>query len=145
MQTFYKMNQKHAREHQVLYCMWVFIYKINKHDYLQKCKARLVICENQQTCEDLSIRAIILVSMMFWALINIITKFNLKTIQINIVNAFMNYQLNEIIYMRQSSDFETENMIFWLRKMLYKLKQFLLLWQKKLISTFKNLKFKKIS
>jgi len=29
----------------------------------------------------------------------------------NIVNAFVNCQLNEMIYMRQSSDFETENMI----------------------------------
>ena len=84
---------------------------MNKHDYFQKCKAKLVIYENQQTHEDLSIRTTTLASMIFQALMNIITKFDLKMIQINAVNAFVNYQLNEIIYMRQSSDFETENII----------------------------------
>ena len=73
---------------------------MNKHNYLQKYKARLVICENQQTCKNLFIRAITLASMMFQALMSIITKFDLKIIQMNTVNAFMNYQLNEMIYMR---------------------------------------------
>ena len=80
MQIFYEINWKHAKKHQVLHCMWVFVYKTNKHDYLQKCKARLVICENQQAHEDLSIRATTLASMMFQVLMSIITKFNLKTI-----------------------------------------------------------------
>ena len=80
MQTFYETDQKHAKKHQILYCMWVFVYKTNKHDYLQKYKARLVIYENQQTHENLSIRVTILASMMFWILISITTKFNLKII-----------------------------------------------------------------
>ena len=66
-------------------------------------------------------------------------------IQMNVMNAFMNCMLNEMIYMRQSLNFETENTVFWLRKMLYELRQFFLLWQKKLISTFRNLEFKEIS
>ena len=102
------------------------------------------ICENQQICEDLSIRATTLASMTFQALISIITKFDLKTIQMNAVNTFMNCQLNKIIYMRQSLNFETENTVLQLRKTLYELRQSLLFWQKKLISTFRNLEFKKI-
>ena len=78
----------------------MFVYKMNKHDYLQKCKARLVICENQQTCEDLPIRVTTLASMMFQVLMSITAKFNLETIQMNAVNAFMNCQLNEMIYIR---------------------------------------------
>ena len=127
MQTFYETDQKHAKEQQILHCMWVFVYKTDKHSYLQKCKARLVICENQQTCEDLSIRVTTLASMMFWMLMSITAKFDLKTIQMNIMNTFMNCQLNKMIYMRQSSSFKTENMILWLRKTLYKLRKFLLL------------------
>ena len=84
---------------------------MNKHDYFQKYKVRLVICENQQAQEDLFIRVITLASMTFQALMSIITKFDLKIIQMNAVNAFMNYQLNEMIYMRQSSDFEIKNRV----------------------------------
>ena len=59
-----------------------------------------MIYENQQTHEDLFIRATTLASMTFQALMNIITKFDLKIIQMNAVNTFMNYQLNKMIYMR---------------------------------------------
>ena len=85
---------------------------MNKHDYLQKCKARLVICENQQTHEDLSIRVTTLASMTFQMLMNITAKFNLKMIQMNVMNAFMNCMLNEMIYMRQSLNFEMRNRVF---------------------------------
>ena len=46
MQFFYKMSYEHTKDLQMLYYMWVFVYKINKHGFLQKCKAQLVICEN---------------------------------------------------------------------------------------------------
>ena len=73
---------------------------MNKHDYFQKCKAKLVIYENQQTHEDLSIKVITLASMKFQTLMSITAKFNLKTIQMNAVNTFVNCQLNKMIYMR---------------------------------------------
>ena len=46
MQSFYEADQKHTKKQQILHCMWVFVYKIDKHDHLQKCKIQLVICEN---------------------------------------------------------------------------------------------------
>ena len=36
----------------------------------------------------------------------IVIRFNLKTIQMNAVNVFVNCNLNEIIYMKQSSYYE---------------------------------------
>ena len=78
---------------------------------MQKCKIKLIICENQQIYENLFIRIIILINMMFQILINITAKFDLKIIQINAVNVFMNCMLNEIIYIKQSSNFEMRNKI----------------------------------
>ena len=102
--------------------MWIFVYKTNKHSLLQKCKARLVVCENQQTCEDLLTKVIILASMMFYVLIILIAKFDLEIVQMNTVNAFVNCRLDEVIYMRQLSDFKIGNTILQLRKTLYELR-----------------------
>ena len=38
LQSFYEVDRKHARGLKVLHCMWVFIYKTDKHGYLQKYK-----------------------------------------------------------------------------------------------------------
>ncbi len=95
---------------------------MNKHDFLQKCKAQLVVCENQQTCEDLLTRATTLASMTFHVLMALTAKFNLEIVQMNAVNAFVNCRLNEVVYMRQSSDFKKENTDLRLKKTLYELK-----------------------
>ena len=85
-------------------------------------------------------------NMIFCVLMTITVKFDLKTVQLNAVNVFINCKLNEMIYIKQSFRFETDqNMIFWLWKILYRLRKFSLLWQKKLTSMFRSLDFKKIS
>ena len=80
MQSFHKTDWKHAKEQQILHCMWVFIYKTDKHDFLQKCKTRLMMCENQQIQKDLLTCMTILTSMTFQMLMTITAKFDLKTI-----------------------------------------------------------------
>ena len=95
----------------MLHCMWVFIYKIDKHGFLQKCKARLVVCGNQQALGDLPTRATTLASMMFRALMAITAKFDLETVQMDMVNAFINSKLNEVMYMRQPPGFEKGNTV----------------------------------
>ena len=45
-------------------------------------------------------RAIILASTTFQTLIAITTKFNLKTTQINVINVFVHYDLNKIVYIK---------------------------------------------
>ena len=86
--------------------MWMFVYKINKHGFLQKYKAWLVVYKNQQAPEDLLIRATILVDMMFHALMVITAKFNLEMVQLDAVNAFVNCELNEVMYMKHPPGFE---------------------------------------
>ncbi|KAJ8129613.1 hypothetical protein O1611_g4017 [Lasiodiplodia mahajangana] len=48
MQSWIEIDQTKAKDHQVLGCMWVYVYKFDKHGWLVKCKARLVVRSNQQ-------------------------------------------------------------------------------------------------
>ena len=124
----------------------MFIYKIDKHGFLQKCKVWLMIYENQQASKNLFIRITILASMTFHVLMTIIVKFDLETVQLDNINTFVNCKLDEMIYMKQLSGFKIGwNIILQLQKTLYGLKRSPLLWQKKLTSIFKSLRFKKIS
>jgi hypothetical protein len=41
-------EQKHAKGQRILSSMWAFVNKTDKHGFLQKGKARLVICGNRQ-------------------------------------------------------------------------------------------------
>jgi len=75
----------------------------------------------------------------------ITAKFDLKTVQMNVINMFVNSKLNEVMYMRQPPDFEKGNTVLQLNKALYGLRRSSLLWQKELISTFHSLEFKKLS
>ena len=80
--------------------MWVFTYKIDSQRYLTKCRARLVICGNQQAAGDLPTRATTLASSAFRTLMAIVARFDLKTIQLDAVNAFVHCHLDEVVYMR---------------------------------------------
>src|SRR2546427_1350509 len=64
----------------------------------------------------------------------------------DVVNAFVNSHLDEVVYMRQPPGFEKDkgNTVLRLRKALYGLRRSPLLWQKELTGTFKGLGFKEI-
>jgi hypothetical protein len=99
------MKRNLSKSHQVLGCIWVFTYKTNKHDMLQKCKTRLVMRGNQQKPGDLPTRATTLAATAFRTLMAIVAKFDLKTLQIDAVNEFVNANLDELVYMRTSPEF----------------------------------------
>ena len=65
METFELVESKHTIRQQVLDCMWVFTYKTDSDGYLVKCKARLVVCGNQQEVGELPTRATTLASSAF--------------------------------------------------------------------------------
>ena len=69
------------------------------------------MCENQQACEELSTHATTLASMAFHILIAVTAKFDLKTVQMDAVNIFVNCKLDEIVYMKQPPGFETEKVL----------------------------------
>ena len=48
MKSWTVIDQKEAKGEQILDSMWVYVYKFDKHGRLLKCKARLVVQDNQQ-------------------------------------------------------------------------------------------------
>ncbi|KID83900.1 polyprotein [Metarhizium guizhouense ARSEF 977] len=99
MNSFVEMPWSRSRGRRVLSCMWVFTYKTDKHGHLQKCKARLVVCGNQQEKNALPTRATTLASMSFRALMAIAAEHDLELEQMDAVNAFVNCELDEVVYM----------------------------------------------
>ena len=74
------VSSTNAKSHQVLGCQWVFRYKTNKHSRFQKCKARLVICGNQQKRHNLLTRATTLAITSLRVLLALVAKFDLETL-----------------------------------------------------------------
>jgi hypothetical protein len=108
--------------------MWTFVYKMDKHGYLQRCKARLAVCGNQQEKGDLLTRVTTLASTAFWTLMGITAKFDLKMVQIDAVNAFVHCDLDEVMYMRMPSGFTKPGKVLRLQKALYGLRRSPILW-----------------
>ena len=95
------VSSKEATSHQVLGCQWVFKYKTDKHNRLQKCKSRLVVCGNQQRQHDLPTRATTLAATSLRVLLALTAKFNLETLQLDAVNAFVHAKLlDKTVFMR---------------------------------------------
>jgi len=144
MESFHETDRKHAKGQQVLSSMWVFVYKTDKHGYLQKCKARLVVCGNQQAQGDLPTRATTLASTAFRTLMAVTAKFDLETIQMDAVNAFVHCDLDEVVYMKMPPGFVKAGKVLRLRKALYGLRRSPLLWQRNLTSSLNELGFKEV-
>lgn len=142
MGSFKETHQKHAKGQPILGCMWVFTYKTDKHGFLQKCKARLVVWGNQQAHSDLPTRATTLASTAFRALMGVTAKFDLETRQVDAVNAFVHCPLDEVVYMKMPPGFEKQNTVLRLQKALYGLRRSPLLWQTALTKTFSEIGFK---
>jgi hypothetical protein len=113
--------------------MWVFIYKTDKHGMLQRCKAKLVVCGNQQEPGNLPTKATTLAATSFRTLMVIMAKFDLEIIQLDAINAFVNVNLNELVYMRTSLGFPVKNHVLRLNRAFYGLRRSSLLWQKELL------------
>jgi hypothetical protein len=144
MGSFEEIERFKVKGNQVLGCMWVFVYKTDKHGFLQKCKARVVVWGNHQTQNGLPTRATTLASTTFRTLMAITAKFDLETQQMDAVNAFVNCPLDETVFMKFPPGYEKPNKVLRLRKALYGLRRSPLLWQKELTKTFKELGFREV-
>src|SRR6266566_4007293 len=106
----------------------MFVYKTDKYSRLTKYKARLIIRRNQQHECDLPTKTTILATTSFQILLALITKFDLETLQIDAVNTFVYIDLDELVYIRNSSGFPAPRTVLRFNKALYSLKRSPLLW-----------------
>ncbi|KID93530.1 reverse transcriptase, partial [Metarhizium majus ARSEF 297] len=144
MNSFVEVPWSRAKGQRVLSCMWVFTYKTDKHGHLQNCKARLVVCGNQQEKNALPTRATTLASMSFRALMAIAAEHDLELEQMDAVNAFVNCELDEVVYMRMPPGYEKCGRVLRLKKALYGLRRSPLLWQKELTKCLQELGFQPV-
>ena len=123
MKTFREVSQACAKGQQILGCMWVYTYKCDKHGRLVKCKARLVVCGNQQAPGDLPTRATTLAGTSFRTIMAIAARFDLETRQLDAVNAFVNCDLDEVVFMRLPPGYTKPGRVLRLQKALYGLRR----------------------
>jgi Reverse transcriptase (RNA-dependent DNA polymerase) len=134
-------DRSDAKGIQVLDCMWVYAYKFEKHGRLNKCKARLVVRGDQEVASPEENYAATLAGRSFRTLIALTAHFDLETLQYDVVNAFINANLDDVVYMRMPPGYRKEGIVLLLHKALYGLRRSPLLWQKDLTGTLKTLGF----
>ncbi len=103
LKSWKSVNSANAKNPQILGCQWVFKYKTDKYGQLQKCKARLVVCGNQQKRQDLPTRATTLAIPSLPVLLAVVAKFDLETLQLDAVNTFVNADLDKTVFMSMPS------------------------------------------
>ncbi|KAH7459211.1 hypothetical protein FOMA001_g20157 [Fusarium oxysporum f. sp. matthiolae] len=134
-----------TRDQQVLDCMWVYVYKFDKHGRFKKCKARLVVRGDQQL-EPIheETYAATLAGRSFRTLMAIAARFDLELIQYDAVNAFVNAKLDKPVFMRMPPGYRKPRTVLMLQKALYGLRESPLLWQKELTATLSELGFQPV-
>jgi hypothetical protein len=115
-------------DHSIISLKWVFTYKIDSNDYLTKYKARIMIKSDLQTYNFQDVYATTLVAKIFRMLMTLVTAYNLKTRQLNAINAFLNAHNDEFIYCQMSDDYRLNDKVFRVIKVLYEQRKSFLLW-----------------
>ena len=94
---------------QLLPLMWIFTYKFDKHGYLVKYKARLVVRGDLQPASAKDTYAATLAGRSFRLLMAVAAKFDLDAWQCDAVNAFVNSYLDEEVYVEMAPGFAKKN------------------------------------
>ncbi|KAF7173426.1 hypothetical protein CNMCM6106_007498 [Aspergillus hiratsukae] len=145
MNSWTTVNRSEAKGDQVLDCMWVYVYKFDKHGRLMKCKARLVVRGDQQTKEKAEdTYAATLAARSFRTFMAIAARFDLELKQYDAVNAFVHAPLNKKVFMRMPRGYQQRGRILRLNKAVYGLRQSPVLWQRLFTTTLINIGFKPI-
>jgi Reverse transcriptase (RNA-dependent DNA polymerase) len=108
---------------------WVFTYKFDSDGYLIKCKTRICVRGDLQDLTDLfNTRATTLAARVFRALVALVATFDLETVQLDSVNAFLNSVLDEVAYCEFPEGFEENGNCLLLKRALYGFRRSTLLW-----------------
>jgi len=130
---------------QILDCMWVYTYKLDKHHRLLKCKARLVVRGDQQrnvTSQDTY--AATLASRSFRMMMAIAAQYDMELKQYDVTNAFVHATIDRDVYMRMPKGYQKPGTILQVNKALYGLRISPLLWQKEFTATLIGLGFQTV-
>lgn len=138
----YPSRQARLTGQQILDCMWVYTYKLDKDHRLIKCKARLVVRGDQQrniTSQDTY--AATLASRSFRTLMAIAAQDDIELKQYDVTNAFVHATMDREIYMRMPQGYQKPGTVLRVNKALYGLRISPLLWQKEFTKTLQELGF----
>jgi nucleoside diphosphate kinase len=106
-------------DHQIISLKWIFTYKTDSNDYLIKYKARIVIRSDLQMIDSQNVYAITLISKVFRISMTLVAAFNLKTRQLNAINAFLNAHNDELIYCQIFDDYRLDEKVIKIIRALY--------------------------
>ena len=105
-----------------------------------------MVCGNQQRQHDLPTRATTLAATSLPVLLVLTAKFDLETLQLDAVNAFVHAELlDKTVFMRMPPGYAEQGKVLKLNKALYGLRRSPLLWQQKLTNEMKKLGYAEIS
>ena len=124
---------------QVLGVRWVFVYKFDTDGYLERHKARLCIQGDMQECSREDNYTTTLAGWTFRALTVITAAFDLEARQYDVVSAFTNSLLDEIVYIECPDGFKEWGICLLLLRALYGLRQLPRLWLEDITSTLTKL------
>src|SRR5437016_8821488 len=109
--------------------MWVYVYKFTKKGMLAKCKARLIVREDQQKLVSVGTYAATLMAHSFRVFMAMAARFDLELTQYDAINAFVHANLDETIFMKIPDGYQKNDRILKLNKALYELRRSSILWQ----------------
>jgi hypothetical protein len=98
MNTWSPILKESIKNKQILPLKWVFTYKIDSNGFLSKFKARICVRGDLQIINKQETRATTLAARTLRTLLALIAAFDLETLQLDAVNAFLNSLLNEEVY-----------------------------------------------
>jgi hypothetical protein len=137
-------HEEGVTEGEILPLMWVFTYKFDEDGYLTKFKARLVVRGDlQQVYEDTY--AATLAARIFRFLVALMAAFGLKAFQYDVLNAFLNAEVNRKIYVQTPEGYVDQfGPLLRLWRALYGLKEAPLLWYNSLCASLKKMGLKPV-
>ena len=118
--------------------IWVFTYKTDTNGYLTRFKARLCARGDLQESVHEDTYAATLAARSFRALMAIVAIFDLDCWQGDVVNAFANSVIDEVVYIKCPDGFVIKGKCLLLQRALYGLRRSPLLWHGDLTTTLKK-------
>ncbi len=86
-----------------------------------------MIRDDLQMIDPQNVYAVTLISKVFRILMTLVAAFNLKTRQLNAINAFLNAHNDELIYCQMSDDYRLDEKVIKIIRALYEQRKSLLL------------------